>query len=437
LQRAAEDFTGPAGPAGPTSPGERSNSVEEGAAIWSEPADPWRDPSAAASLGNPVSDPEAEPEPEKFSRGPLLSLPEVLFGRRVKPVALALLGVVALAVGAVGGLVGWWIVDTGSGLANAPVIAEADAGKERPLGSVADIAKRAAPAVIKIDVVAAGGQSGETGSGVVIDPQGYVLTNAHVVSLAVKDPQAKINAIFIDGTRVDAKLVGADAKTDLAVIKVVVRNPTVMRIGKSADLEAGDSVIAIGSPLRLANTVTQGIVSAVKRPVSVPGDPGDPVVTYDAIQTDASINPGNSGGALVDSTGALVGINSSIKTSGGDGEGGSIGIGFAIPSDDAIKIAQALIKDGKVRHAEFGVNAVSVVADTESGAKVQNVVAGGAAARAGIAEGDVIIKIGDRMVRDAAELTVAVRAHTVGETVPVQFARQDRVLTVNATLSGD
>jgi S1-C subfamily serine protease len=264
-----------------------------------------------------------------------------------------------------------------------------------------------------------------------------VLTNAHVVSMATKESQAKITAVFIDGTRIDAKVVGTDPKTDLAVIKVPVANPTVVQIGKSGDLQAGDSVIAVGSPLGLENSVTSGIVSALHRPVTAGGENGDPPVTYDAIQTDASINHGNSGGALVDSTGALVGINSAIATGGAGPNAGSIGIAYAIPADDAIKIARALIKDGRVTHADIGVNAASVSANTSEGARVQNLADGGPAAKAGIAEGDVIVKVGDRMVRNAAELTVAVREHNPGEVVPVQLVRQGTQLTVDVTLGSD
>lgn len=405
--------------------------------LWSKTADPWRDPGAAAVLGGPALDAdEGEKDDEERPRGAMLSLPEVLFGRRVKPTALGLLGVICLVIGAVGGLVGWWAAGTGDGLTGSATISEAEAGKERAPGSIADIAQRVAPAVISIEVKS--GDSGSVGSGVMIDPKGYAITNNHVISLATSDPQAKMTAVFSDGTRTDAKVVGTDPTTDLAVIKVAVTNPVVIQIGKSADLEPGDSVIAVGSPLGLQNTVTAGIVSALHRPVTVQGENGDPPVTYDAIQTDASINRGNSGGALVDSTGALIGINSSIRTDTAD-TGGSIGtgIGFAIPADDAMKIARVLISNGTVHHADMGVNANSVSADTAEGAVVANVADGGPAARAGIAEGDVITKIGDRLVRNAPELTVAVRAHDIGEVVPVQIVRQGRPLVVDVTLGSD
>jgi S1-C subfamily serine protease len=194
-------------------------------------------------------------------------------------------------------------------------------------------------------------------------------------------------------------------------------------------------VIAVGSPLGLENTVTEGIVSALHRPTVAGGDNGEAPVMYDAIQTDAAINRGNSGGALVDSTGALVGINSSIRT--GDGSTGSVGLGFAIPANTVKRISEALIRDGSVRHAEIGLNVKSVSAETAEGAQVVNVLDGGAAKKAGIEENDVITKVGDRVVRNAVELTVAVRLYQPGETVNVLLARQGRQLTVAVTLGSD
>jgi S1-C subfamily serine protease len=417
--------------------GSRNDGSHNGgdAPLWAKTSDPWRDPAAGAVLGGPAVEAEAKNEPKHRPTGAMLSLPEVLFGRRVKPKALALLGVVALLVGAAGGLVGWWVANTGNSLTSEAIISQSQASTVRAPGSIAAIAKRVAPAVVSIEVTS--GTSGGVGSGVVIDPQGYVLTNNHVVSMAVTDPQAKITAVFIDGTRAQAKVVGTDPKTDLAVIKVNVPNPTVLQFGNSANLQPGDPVIAVGSPLGLENSVTAGIVSALHRPVTAQGDNGGPPVTYDAIQTDAPINRGNSGGALVDSTGALIGINSSIRTDGAAGTGGSIGIGFAIPSDQAMKIAKALIKDGTVKHADIGINAASVSANTSEGAQAQNVAPGGPAANAGIKEGDVITKLGSRLVRNAAELTVAVRDHNPGEVVPVQLVRAGRVLVVDVTLGSD
>lgn len=420
----------------PDADGINANAPAAEPALWAGPSDPWRDPGAAAVLGGPAVGAEAASDEAPRSRGALLSLPEVLFGRRVKPLALALLGVTALLVGAVGGVVGWFLSDRGDALTGEVTVSEAQAGKERSAGSVANIADRVAPAVVSIEVQS--GESGSVGSGVVIDEQGYVVTNNHVVEMAAKENQAEITTVFTDGSRGKAKIVGLDPKTDLAVIKVNIANPTVVQVGKSADLAAGDSVVAVGSPFGLENTVTEGIVSALNRPVRAPGENGAPPVTYDAIQTDAAINPGNSGGALVDSTGALVGINSLIKSSGGaQGEGGSVGVGFAIPIDQAMRISEALIRDGQVNHPDLGINAASVAARSSEGARVRNVANGGPAQGAGIAEGDVITRVGDRAVRNAAELTVAVRERSIGEVVPVRLTRQGRQLTVDVTLGSD
>jgi S1-C subfamily serine protease len=176
-------------------------------------------------------------------------------------------------------------------------------------------------------------------------------------------------------------------------------------------------------------------VSALNRPVVAGGDNGEAPVVYDGIQTDAAINRGNSGGALVDSTGALVGINSVIRTA--DGSSGSIGLGFAIPVNAMRRITEALIRDGQVKHADLGLNAKSVSAETAEGAQVVNVNDNGAARQAGIQEGDVIIRVGDRQVRNAPELIVAVRLYEPGQTVPLVLARQGRELTIQVTLQSD
>ncbi len=357
----------------------------------------------------------------------------MLFGRRVAPRALAVLALLALLVGAAGGLVGRMTADGATGLTDPDAtIAEAVQGKERPPGSVSDIAARTVPAVVSIEIRV--GEEGGTGSGVVIDRAGYVLTNNHVVAPAAEVGGAQIEAIFHDGTRSAAQVVGRDPKTDLAVVKVEVANPVVASIGSSAGLAVGDGVLAIGSPLGLVGTVTDGIVSALDRPVRLDGAGTDTNAVIDAIQTDAAINPGNSGGPLVDSTGAVVGINTAIRSLSG-GEGGSIGLGFAIPIDDARLIAEELIRSGAMVHADIGINARSVSDGTTDGAQVQNVQQGGAAAAAGIVEGDVIVRVGERSIAGADELVVAVREHEPGATVPVEIVRDGRPLTVSVVLA--
>jgi len=406
--------------------------------LWGEQGDPWRDPGAPVALSEPAlrDEPEDDDEKPQRRRGVALSLTEVVLGGRLRRSSAVICAVVVLLVGALGGFVGWYIADQGNELGKDVTLAQIGSGKQRPPGTVAKTVEEVVPAVVSIEIQS--GSGGGFGSGVVIEEDGYILTNDHVVAPAAENSQAKLTAVFTDGTRAPAKIVGRDPKTDLAVIKVNVRNPTVIQIGKSADLAPGDPVIAVGSPFGLENTVTVGVVSAVNRPISAPSESGEGTVVYDAIQTDAAINPGNSGGALVDSRGALVGINSLIRTVTNERqEGGSIGLGFAIPVDQAIEIAESLMRNGKVAHPELGVQAASVAANTSEGARVQNVVPGSAAARAGIKEGDVIIRVGERMVRNAAELTVAVRAHDVGQQVPVKLVREGREIVTTVKLGSD
>nr|CEL18994.1 HtrA protease/chaperone protein [Kibdelosporangium sp. MJ126-NF4]CTQ95203.1 HtrA protease/chaperone protein [Kibdelosporangium sp. MJ126-NF4] len=418
-------------------PGENGEHPED-SPLWSgKDSDPWRDPGAGAMIGPPALD---KPEPEAKEKtatesGRLLSVPELLFGRRVKTSALIILAVVVLVIGGAGGVVGWLIARAGDSLTSDVTLAEVQPNIERPPGSIADIAKRVAPAVVTIEL--RGSTGGAFGSGAVIDGTGYIITNNHVIAPGVRDQSLKMSVVFTDGRRADAKVVGRDPKTDIAVLKVDVPNLTVLQFGDSEAVAAGDSVIALGSPRGLPNTVTDGIISALHRPRLIAGEGGDPPVAYDAIQTDAAINPGNSGGPLINSAGAIIGINSFIIPSGGD-EPGSIGLGFAIPSNYARKIAQALIKDGQVKHAELGVNAVTdVSAESSQGARAANVMENSAAQKAGIREGDIITKVGDRIVRNSAELTVAVRGHEIGAKVPVLLVRDGRELTIDVVLQSD
>jgi S1-C subfamily serine protease len=411
--------------------------LAEGPGTWDGTADPWRDPRAGAALGPPAVDAGADGAAATRPTGPLLSLPELLFGRRVKPRALFVLFLCALLIGGVGGFVGWAAGTGANSLTDAgATIASVEQGKERAPDSVAGIAKRVSPAVVSLEVRA--GSDGDVGSGVVIDPHGYILTNNHVISIAAQGDGGQVTAVFSSGARVPASIVGRDPVTDLAVVKVNATGLTVLRPGTADGLEPGDAVIAIGSPLGLAGTVTSGIVSALHRPVTAQGDNGGPTVVYDAIQTDAAINPGNSGGALVDSSGALVGINSAIQTFGASGSGGgNIGLGFAIPIDQARKVAQELIQTGQVKHATFGVNSRSVSATTSEGAQVVNVDTGGAAAAAGIQQGDVITQFDGRAIGSSTELAVAVLDHDPGQTVTVVFARQGQQHSVRVTLKSD
>ncbi|HVV23177.1 MAG TPA: trypsin-like peptidase domain-containing protein [Pseudonocardiaceae bacterium] len=416
------------------------DAADQQLSFWdgSEGGDPWRDPGAGAALGPPAVESSDESSDGNRPAGPLLSVPELLFGRRVKPSALLVLFVCALLVGGAGGLVGWLAGRGANSLTDAgATLAQVDPALERAPDSVAGIVKRVSPAVVSLEVQA--GTSGDVGSGVVIDSKGYSLTNNHVVAAAAQGSGGQITAVFSSGTRVSASIVGRDPVTDLAVLKVNANDLTVLQPGTASKLQPGDTVVAIGSPLGLAGTVTAGIVSALHRPFQVPSDDGGPTAVYDAIQTDAAINPGNSGGALVDASGALVGINSAIQTfaSSDSGEGGNIGLGFAIPIDQASRIAQSLIRTGQVKHATFGANTRSVSANTSEGAQVENITTGGAAAAAGIKAGDVITSFDGRPIGSSTELQVAVLDHQPGQTVTVKFARQGQEHSVRVTLKSD
>ncbi|MET9030547.1 trypsin-like peptidase domain-containing protein [Nocardia sp. NPDC004168] len=411
---------------------QRDPDAAGGQAPAAGPADPWRDPEAVARLGAPAV---PTPKPQALPQAEKLSAREVLFGSRVAPKALALLALVALVIGLLGGLVGRLTAETASTLTSRKVALEQGGDGNRPHGLIAQVANAVLPSVVSIRVTV--GENGATGSGVVIDGGGYVVTNNHVVSMAAQDKtnRSAIQVQFSDGTRVPAQIVGRDPKTDLAVLKVDVKNLTVAQLGKSGNVQVGDDVLAIGSPLGLSKTVTSGIVSALHRPVKLEGEGSDTKAVIDAVQTDASINPGNSGGALVDMDGRVIGINTAIRSE----TGGSVGLGFAIPVDKMTEVAQTLIRDGVVHHPTMGLSlrTKTVANDVMSGAAVADVSPNGPAARAGIVEGDVIVRVGDREVTSSDEFTVAEQSSKIGQTVVVQLIRDGRRVDVPVTLESD
>ncbi|MEK8225743.1 trypsin-like peptidase domain-containing protein [Oerskovia sp. M15] len=268
-----------------------------------------------------------------------------------------------------------------------------------------------APSVVSIQVTTASG--GGEGSGVVIDSEGHVLTNNHVVEGAENDT---VQVTLSDGRLYEAKIVGLDPTTDLAVVKLVdpPSNLTPATFGDSDDVTVGASVLAVGNPLGLANTATTGIVSALDRPVAASGADGSSAVVTNAIQIDAAINPGNSGGPLFNAQGEVIGITSSIATmSGGSGQSGSIGLGFAIPVNLAKNISGQLIENGTAEHAFLGVSMTDATATaddvTRRGAEVKEVSDGSPAAEGGIEVGDVIVAIDGDAVSGAESLTGFVR----------------------------
>ncbi|MGX6511138.1 S1C family serine protease [Rhodococcus sp. SJ-2] len=348
-------------------------------------------------------------------------------------------GAIALAIvsGGIGGAVGALSVrDSGSGVGVTNALdsprPETTTVANAPEGTVQAVAQRVVPSVVRIEVVGRSG-AGE-GSGVVLSSDGLILSNNHVVAGA--GPGAELTVAFADGTSAKASVVGTDPITDIAVIRVEGRNDlTPIEMGNSENLQVGQAVVAVGSPLGLESTVTSGIVSALNRPVSTSGETGNQNTVIDAIQTDAAINPGNSGGALVDMEGNLVGINTAIATSGQ--QSGSIGLGFAIPVDQARRIADELIDTGTATHALIGVQ-VPARADV-NGAAVVEVVADGPAARAGIPAGSVITKVDDRVVTDGDSLIAAIRSQAPGTTVSVTYtdAQGNNPTTVDVETASD
>jgi putative serine protease PepD len=287
-----------------------------------------------------------------------------------------------------------------------------------PAGSVEQVAAKVVPSVVKLETDM--GRASEEGSGIILSSDGLILTNNHVVE-AAKGGDTTVT--FADGRTAKFTVVGTDTSSDIAVIKADgVADLTPITIGSSANLKVGQDVVAIGSPLGLEGTVTTGIISALNRPVAAGGDIRNQNTVLDAIQTDAAINPGNSGGALVNMNGELVGVNSAIATLGGDSaaaQSGSIGLGFAIPIDQAKRIADELIQSGNASHASLG---VQVGNDTSSnGAKIVEVTSGGAAAKAGLPSGVVVTKVDDRVIGSADALVAAVRSRAPGEKVTLTY----------------
>ena len=315
-------------------------------------------------------------------------------------------------------------------------------------GSVEQVASAVLPSVVKINVT--GAQESGSGSGIILSSDGEVLTNNHVV--AVAGDGGTISVSFNDGSTAPATVLGTDPLTDTALIQVTgVTGLSPATIGKSADLRVGEGVVAIGSPFGLESTVTSGIVSALNRPVDVGADAGGNATVYPAIQTDAAINPGNSGGALVDLAGHVVGINASIRTSTGSAtaQGGSIGLGFAIPMDEVMPIVAQMEAGQTPTHARLGISVSNVgataggqqapapgaeVAGGAEGAQVQEVTDGSTAAKAGLAAGDVITKVDDQLISGSDSLVATVRSYRPGDTVTLTYTQGGRTETTELTL---
>lgn len=337
--------------------------------------------------------------------------------------------VIALIAGGVGATIG----RTSSSNISGNFVSTEDVVERAP-GSIANLAARVIPGVVSISVSASDGSG--TGSGFFLSSDGYVLTNNHVVEAAAT--RGTITVAISTGKKYTAKIVGRDSSYDLAVLKIDVTGAPTLQLGDSERVAVGDAVIAIGSPLGLAGTVTSGIISAKNRPVTTGSDSGESSF-INALQTDAAINPGNSGGPLVDATGAVVGVNSAIASLGSSagGQSGSIGLGFAIPINQAKKTAEQLIKTGSATYPIMGIAVDTRYTGTGAliSSEANGVTDGGPADKAGLKAGDLILEIDGIEINSSDELIVAIRSRNVGDKVKIKYKRNAITREVSVTLA--
>ncbi|MEB3366173.1 S1C family serine protease [Saccharopolyspora mangrovi] len=338
--------------------------------------------------------------------------------------------VCGLVGGGVGGFVGYQLGgDSSSGVSALDESKPARSASTAPQGSVQQVAQKVLPSVVQIQIASAQG-SGE-GSGIVLSSDGLILTNNHV---AEGGQAGRLTALFHDNRTAPLRVVGTDPKSDLAVVKADITGLTPAELGRSDDLAVGSQVVAIGSPFGLSGTVTSGIVSAKDRPVRAGGESGSQDTVLNALQTDAAINPGNSGGPLVDMDGRVVGINSAIYSPGsGQEQAGSVGLGFAIPIDQARRIATELKESGSATQTTLG---VMITNAGQPGAMVREVTPNGPAQQGGLKPGDVITKMDDRAILDPDALVAAVRSHNPGDRVKITIGGPGGERTVDVTLTG-
>ncbi|BAL92780.1 putative trypsin-like serine protease [Actinoplanes missouriensis 431] len=406
-------------PSGPAAPG----APDPASPWWSDaPADPWRDPYAPAAVHigtaptGEVPQPEVVPDPDAPRRG-------------LGPI-LAICLVTALLAGGLGGTLGFVFAVRGGYATNGGTQIGATAqpvpeSMQRAPETLAGVAERVLPSVVTVRV------TGAIGSGFVVSEDGYVITNDHVVEGA----NDTMSVAFSDGSTASAEVVGRDPESDIAVIKVAKSGLAPVALGDSDAIAVGDPVLAFGSPLALVNTVTSGIVSALDRPIEA-GEAGGATRYYAAIQTDAAVNQGNSGGPLVNAAGQVIGVNSVIRSVGGtDTEAGNIGLAFAIPINQAKRVAQDIIDTGKARRTVIGAEVVT--GETAGGARLRSVEPAGPAASAGLKSGDVLTKIDGHVLEDGTDLIALVRKYAPGATVPVEYRRGTKSASASVTLAAD
>ncbi|MFE9855154.1 S1C family serine protease [Streptomyces sp. NPDC005780] len=432
---AQDPATTPMAPVPPAAPQYAPPAAPQSAADAGWPPPPPAVPSYAhgAQGGGPVWGAPAQPQtpdaPRKRGAGGLV----------------AAVVVAALVAGGVGGALGFWAADSNndSGSSGSTTVAASGTPQDlkRDPGTVAGVAAKALPSVVTIDAQGGDGEGG-TGTGFVYDKEGHILTNNHVVASAADSGQ--LTATFSNGKKYDAEVVGRAQGYDVAVLKL--KNPpqglTPLPLGNSDQVAVGDSTIAIGAPFGLSNTVTTGIISAKNRPVASGDGSGGSNSYMSALQTDASINPGNSGGPLLSAGGAVIGINSAIQSTGstGQSQAGSIGLGFAIPINQAKNVAQQLIKTGQPVYPVIGATVTmdektggAVISDQGAGG-TEAVSKDGPAARAGLRAGDVITKFNDTVVDSGPTLIGEIWTHKPGDKVTLTYKRDGKTSTVEVTL---
>jgi putative serine protease PepD len=420
---------------------------------WSQPSGgSWDTPSYVTEPTTPLPGTGGPATPYAGGGGTLWDVPGApmdTLGREPRErrapgvgVLVALALVIALLAGGAGGAAGYLLAHRenasvtveGTNLGTAPA-----RSVERPANSIAGVAAAVLPSVVQIKVETTSG--GGTGSGFVLDNDGFIVTNNHVVADA---GSSGVTVSFADGKTAKARVVGKSGSYDLAVLKVDVKGLKALPLGNSDSVVVGDPVIAIGSPLGLSGTVTSGIVSAKDRPVTAGDTGGGSDSAYiNAIQTDAAINPGNSGGPLVNLDGEVVGVNSAIATLGASlgGQSGSIGVGFAIPINQARRTVEQIVNTGEAQFPIIGASLDGTydgegarIASSGTANGKEPIVPGGPAERAGLKPGDVIVAIDGKPVADGSELIVSIRTHSPGDTITLTLQRDGNERTVKVKL---